>query len=456
MPQTTEETPAPHRPAPPRITPAQWALLMVLAAINFTHCVDFVIMMPLGPRYQRDLKISIRDFGVLVESYGYSAAASALLAAFLVDRFDRKRALLLLYGGLVVGTLGCALAPNFQALLVARCVAGASGGVLGAIVLSIIGDVFPEERRGLATGVVMSAFSVALIVGVPAGLCAAQLGTTGTPFAVLAALGAACWLAAVYLLPPLNAHRANPFDTARQAPWRVLLVPEHLWAYVLMVSLVLGSFTLVPYLPTFLRENTGMDEQFLPLLYLCGGVATFWTTSTFGRLADRYGKLRVYRVVALLMLVPVLVLTNLGQTPVAVTLAVTTLFMVMSSGRMVPAMALVTSSARPAYRGSFMSVNIAVQQIALGLATSLASLFLYQEHKDAPVEGYPVVGLIACATTLVSIVLAGRLRPVGEKGIGSKGAVGPTAAEECRDVPAVADSSKAIKAIKAINDSVSP
>src|SRR5947207_3359986 len=107
MPQPSEEAPAapPAAPTPPRITPAQWALLLVLAAVNFTHIVDFVIMMPLGPRYQHDLKIELHDFGRLVETYGYAAAASGLLAAFLVDRFDRKRALLVLYAGLVLGTL---------------------------------------------------------------------------------------------------------------------------------------------------------------------------------------------------------------------------------------------------------------------------------------------------------------------------------------------------------------
>src|SRR4051812_1893950 len=101
MPPSQEEAPAlPSTPPAPRITPAQWALLLVLASVNFTHIVDFVIMMPLGPRYQRDLDISIHDFGRLVETYGYAAAASGLLAAFFVDRFDRKRALLVLYAGL--------------------------------------------------------------------------------------------------------------------------------------------------------------------------------------------------------------------------------------------------------------------------------------------------------------------------------------------------------------------
>ncbi len=413
---STQEEPAQSSPpakGPPPITAAQWALLGILAAVQVSHIVDFIIMMPLGPRYQRDLNLSIHEFGLLVETYGYAAAVSGLLAAFLVDRFDRKRALLVLYAGFTLGTLACGLAPNYALLLVARGVAGACGGVLGAVVLSTVGDVFPEERRGLAMGVVMSSFSLAMIVGIPAGLLASDLGGTGTPFLLLAGLSVMCWAGAAVLLPPLHHHLANRFDLAR-TPWKVLLVPGHLWAYLLMMLLVFGSFTLIPYLPTYLIRNTGMSLHDLPWMYLCGGAATAITTSLFGRLADRFGKLYMFRVLQLLALVPIVLMTNLGPNPVAVTLLVTTLYMVLVSGRMVPAMALVTASARPAYRGSFMSINMAVQQIAMGLATGAASLFLHQAHKDAPVEGYPLVGLLACATSLAGIYLAGKLRPAAE------------------------------------------
>ena len=198
--------------------------------------------------------------------------------------------------------------------------------------MAIIGDVFPEERRGLATGVVMSAFSVAMIVGVPAGLEATRLGTTGTPFALLAVLSAGCWLAAAFLLPAsITTSAIGPLCRPRP---RVLVVPKHLWAYLLMISLVFGQFTLIPYLPTFLEVNVGFGEKYLPLMYLCGGLATLGTTSLFGRLADRFGKLLVFRVMALLLMVPILVLTNLPWSTVAATLCVTTVFMVMASGRM--------------------------------------------------------------------------------------------------------------------------
>src|SRR5262249_4993844 len=178
----------------------EWLLLLVLAAIQFTHIIDFIILMPLGPRYLRELDIGPRQFGLLVSAYGFSACLAGLLAATRIDRHDRKRALLFLYGGFTAGTFLCAVARSFEVLLAARAVAGAFGGVLAALTLAVVGDAFPEGRRGLATGVVMSSFSVATIIGVPAGLALAGLLGTWAPFGLHAGLSATVMLVAAVAL----------------------------------------------------------------------------------------------------------------------------------------------------------------------------------------------------------------------------------------------------------------
>jgi predicted MFS family arabinose efflux permease len=390
-----------------------WLLLFVLAAVQFTHVIDFMIIMPLGPRYARELSISPQQFGFLVSAYAFAAGAAGLLAASVIDRFDRKQALLFLYGGFTLGTLACALATGYTQLLAARAVAGAFGGVLGGLVLAIVGDAFPEERRGLATGVVMSAFSVATIAGVPAGLgLAAHLGTWA-PFGFLAGLSSLVLLMAARVLPPLRRHLEGQSGQPRS--WQVLLQPAHLRAYALMMVLVLGTFTIAPHLATFLVVNVGWQESQIFWLYLCGGCATLVTMSLFGRLSDILGKLPVFRVMALATMIPVFWLTHLGRTPLIPTLLLTTLFMVCSSGRMVPAMALITSSAASAYRGSFMSINASVQQFAAALASLVAGLLLHQPSREAPLEGYPLVGVLSCATIVVSVLIAGHVRPAREQ-----------------------------------------
>ena len=399
-----------------------WPLLVVLAGIQFSNAMDFVIMMPLGPRYQRELDISPQQFGIVVSAYPLAACLSGLLAALVIDRFDRKRALLTLFAGFIAGTLLCGLASDYGMLFAGRFVAGMFGGLLGAVVLAIIGDVFHEHRRGLATGVVTSGFGLATIAGIPLGLTLAQELGTGSPFIALACFSAGTLVLAAVFLPSFRHHldglNASNSGGSTMSPLsfkEVVTRPAHLRAYALTMTLMFGSFTLFPYLPTFLIVNVGWQEADLRWMYLCGGLAVLATSALFGRLADRFGKLRVFRVLVLAAVPAILVLTNLGPTSLLATLPLTTLFIVLTSSRWVPALALITASARPAYRGSFMTVNSSMQQLGMGLAALVAGALLHQAKPDQPIEGFGLAGAVACAATLVSVYLAGRLRIVDDK-----------------------------------------
>jgi MFS transporter, DHA1 family, inner membrane transport protein len=381
-----------------------WPVLLVLVVVQLSQILDFAILLPLGPRYQAELDLSPSQFGLLVSAYAFAACLSGLLAATCIDRFDRKRALLVLQSGLIVATLMCGLASSYEVLLVGRCLAGAFGGVMGAVVFAILGDLFPEERRGWATGVVLSASAVATIAGVPLELTLAQAHGTGSPFLALAGFCTAGLLLTACLLPSVPSRLgAGPVIS----PWRILVQPVLLRAHLLMMAVVLGSFTVVSYLPTFLVANLGWQESDLRWLYLCGGSVVLLTNPLLGRLADRFGKLLVFRVVALLMILPILLVTNSGPAPLGVMLLLTTLLFVFSSGQTVPAVALITSCATPAFRGSFLNVNAALQQLAMGLAPLLAGAVLHQAGPGLPLEHYPLVGLLPCGLAVLTICLAG-------------------------------------------------
>jgi predicted MFS family arabinose efflux permease len=234
------------------------------------------------------------------------------------------------------------------------------------------------------------------------------------------------------VLPPLRGHLArgrHGLDVRRT--WVVMSEPTHLSAYALTTALVLSSFLVVPYLPTYLLTNVGRQEWELTLVYLFGGGATLLTTPLAGRLSDLWGKLPVFRVLALLTVAPFLAVTNLPRASLATALAVTTLMMIVSSGRMVPAMALITASAAPRHRGSFLSVNASVQQVAMGLA-SLAGGRLLHTAPDGSLAGYPLVGLLAAAAAVLSVVLAGLLRPA-EGGLAAVDVLGEPAGHPAAD-----------------------
>src|SRR5262245_18049229 len=121
-------------------------LLFILAAVNFTHIMDFMIMMPLGPQLMNILDINPQQFGLAVSAYAITAGISSFVSAFFVDRYDRKKVLLFAYIGFVIGTFSCALAPNYELLVAARVLAGLFGGMIGAQVLAIVADSFEYDR----------------------------------------------------------------------------------------------------------------------------------------------------------------------------------------------------------------------------------------------------------------------------------------------------------------------
>lgn len=410
-----EEAVLPEAPARTSATPlsrAEWVILLAIGAVQFMHILDFMIVMPLGPEFIKRLDLTAQQFGFIVSAYAFSASVAGLCAAAFLDRFDRKRALLGLFAGFILGTLLCAVAPGYYSLLVARIVAGAFGGVVAATILAIVGDVFPEVQRGRAMGVVMSAFSLASIAGVPAGLYLANHFGWRSPFAVLGGVSIGVWFLVRAVLPPVRTHLEHPTPSAgRATTWQVLTEADHVRAYLLMTALVFSSFMVVPYIATYFVTNAGRTVDEMPYVYLFGGVATLLTMTPVGKLADRFGKLGVFRGFALLAIVPTLWLTNLPAVSLWLSLLVTTFYMVATSARMVPAMALITSCVVPRYRGSFLSINASVQQMAAGLASAAGGTLLGKTEAGT-LTGFALVGLLAALAMLISIFLAGRLRPV--------------------------------------------
>lgn len=388
-------------------------LLVLLAGVQFTHILDFMVMMPLGPQFMRLWEIDTRQFGLLVSVYTFTAAVSAVFCAFYLDRFDRRRALMLIYGGFVLATLLCALSPDYRTLLAARAVAGAFGGIAGAAVYSIIGDTIPDSRRGTAMGVLMTAFPVSAVAGVPFGLLLADWFDWRAPFVFLALVSALILVGAAKAVPKLHGHVEHARSRHPLAQLRAVFSDaNHLRALGLVSILIFGGFSVVPFIAPYMVANVGLSESHLPWMYFFGGLGTVFTARLFGRLADRHGKREMFTLLAALSIVPLLVITNLPPLPVWAAIIGSAVFMILVSGRFVPAMALVTGAAQPKVRGTFMSVNSAIQHFALGLA-SLSSGLIIGQTADGELTRYWVCGLVATAATLVSIRLARKVRAVG-------------------------------------------
>ena len=396
--------------APPG--PRELPLLLTLAAVQFTHIVDFMIMMPLGPQFMRLFAIGPQQFGFMVSAYTFAAAASGFVAAFWIDRFDRKRALLWLYVGFIIATALCGLAPDYPLLLAARVVAGAFGGVLGGLVFAIVADLVPYRRRATATGIVAAAFSLAAVAGVPLSLWIAAQFSWRAPFLALAGLSVVVGIAATRLIPSLAAHVTSGSRRQPLAQLRAIFgVPNHRRAFALMIVLTCSVFSVVPFVAAYNVANVGVSEADIAVIYFAGGATSLVTAQVIGRLADRYGKKRLFVILALLSLAPILVVTHLPPMPLRWVVPLSVLFFVFVPGRFGPATALVTGSVEPRLRGSFMSFNASIQQLASGVASLVAGLIIGRAA-DGTLTHYGIVGWLSVACTLACLWLVHRVRVV--------------------------------------------
>ena len=389
-------------------TRSEKILLALLAGIQFNHIVDFMIMMPLGPQVMRQLDMTPAQFGFVISAYTFAAGIMSFLGAFFLDKFDRRRALIFLSIGFAVGTLSCSLAPNFFFLLIARASAGAFGGIMGSTVLAIVGDGIPPERRGRAMGIVMAAFSAASVLGVPFSLFLANHFSWHAPFIFLGSTAFFMTIAITVALPSMTGHIGRQMVSPVKVVGQILATRETSTRLLFMMFLIFGQFVVIPFLSPSLVANNGLPESQLTLIYLCGGALTIFSNPTWGRYSDRFGYRRVALLGITVSILPILLVTHMPVLPVPVLLAAVSLFMVCISGRMVPAMTMMTSTVPPEKRGSFMSLTSCVQQLTAGAAASTAGYIIVKDAEGHLLH-FGTVGWIAVASSTAAFLLLYRM-----------------------------------------------
>lgn len=423
-------------------------LLLILAVVQFCHIIDFMIIMPLGKTLMETFDITAGQFSRIVSVYAFMAFIAGLVSTAYIDRFDRRAAMIFLFAGFTIGTLACAFAPSYGVFMVFRGITGAFGGTLGALVLAIIGDVIPLERRATAMGWVMTAFSAASVVGIPAGIWIAAEYGWQMPFLVVAGLSLFFLLGIPFVVPPLRGHLEedggnevapdrsfSPGDpvldypegvaTATAAPVKTRRPPispfrayanifsdaNQRAALLFTVILMLGHFTIIPFIAPYMQLNIGFADKEVSLIYAIGGALTVVLLPLFGKLADRYGRMRIFTFASVLALFSIYAITNLGSVTIPIALLVTSSFFVVASGRNVPATTMITSVVKPENRGSFMSIRQSFNELALFLSSFLAGLIIVEDESGQLVN-YELVGYFAIFMSVVAVLVARRLKAI--------------------------------------------
>ncbi|MBM9576199.1 MFS transporter [Leptospira sp. 201903070] len=386
-------------------------LIFVLAAIQFTHILDFVIMMPLGSYFQEAFHINPREFSFLISAYTYSAFAAGIVGALFIDRFNRKTAAMFLYSGFIIGTALCAVADSYILLLLARILSGAFGGVLSSVTFAIVGDAIAMDRRGRATGAIMGAFSVASVIGIPMGLKIASYYGWNMSFAGIVLVSLPILVLMYYHLPHIP-----PYQSAGDNPVlnfvRILTYKKYTASYMLMMFVILGGFTVIPFIAPYMERNVGISKEEIPWIYFFGGLVTLFSSRLIGILSDKIGKHKVFYTLVPLSFVPIFIMTHLGKTSLVNVVILTTFFMVLVSGRWIPALALITSSTEPRDRGRFMTVISSFQNLASGLGATIGGSILYAASPTAPYENYDIAGYLAIGFNVIAVILISRVKAV--------------------------------------------
>lgn len=386
-------------------------ILILLAAVNFTHITDFMIMMPLAPQLTEIFGLTPSQWSLLVSSYAITGGIIVFIATFYLNRWERKKCLMILYTGFLIGSLCCGFSDSYEMLLTFRIFTGSFSGILGAIILSIIGDVCPPERRATGIGIVTSGFAAAASLGVPIGLYFGEVYSWQFPFIAISVISLVILVLLYKYIPTLNEHiepvdqRKNHLETIQS----VTRNKNQLNALGFLGLLILGQFIIIPFISPYMVKNVGLENIELSYIYLVGGLLTVFSAPMVGRLSDKYGSKKVFNFTLFISLIPIVLLTQLGIIPLWQVLIITSMFFIFVSGRTIPANTVILSTASSAERGSFLSLRSFVQQSSSGIA-SLISGFIMIEHADGTYGNYDIVGYIAAVLSICAFFMIKRIK----------------------------------------------
>jgi predicted MFS family arabinose efflux permease len=375
----------------------------ILAFLNFTVVLDFMILSPLGAQLMPALQISPVQFGLLVSTYAFSAGVSGILAAGFADRFDRKKLLLLFYAGFLAGTLLCGLASSYHALLFGRLITGLFAGVVGSVSFAIITDVFALEMRGRVMGVIQTAFAASSVLGIPIGLVLSTHWRWNAPFLLIVAVGLPVGWVIRARMRPVDAHlKRHPDRSALHHLIQTVSNRLYLQGFATTTLLSVGGFMLMPFTSAFIVHNVGVPVVRLPLIYVLVGLFSVVAGPLIGRASDRFGKFNVFSFGCAVTIVMVVIFTHLAITPLWVLVSVLAILQIGIFSRMISASALMSALPAPADRGAYMSISSSIQQVAGGLAAVLSGMIII-EGADGVLVHFDRVGYVLVGTTLLTL-----------------------------------------------------
>jgi predicted MFS family arabinose efflux permease len=391
-------------------------IIALLALLQFTVVLDFMVLSPLGDILMKSLNLTPSRFGLVVSAYAFSAGASGILAAGFADKFDRKKLLLFFYAGFIAGTFFCAMANNYTTLLLARIVTGLFGGVIGAVSMAIITDLFSIQQRGRVMGVVQMGFAASQVLGIPIGLYLSNLWGWHSAFILIAVLAILIGISIIIKMKPVDEHLALQSDkNAFLHLWHTLSNKTYQTGFVATAFLSIGGFMLMPFGSAYLINNIRITQHDLPMIFMFTGISSIVIMPLVGRLSDRIDKFKLFAAGSVLAIIMILIYTNLTPIPLWQVVVINMILFMGIMSRMIPAMSLTTGIPEMRDRGAFMSINGSLQQMAGGIAAISAGLIVTQTSKTSPLLHYNRLGIVVSIAIILCAFFVYRVSLVVKK-----------------------------------------
>jgi predicted MFS family arabinose efflux permease len=351
-----------------------YLIVFTLWLLVFSSAGQTMIISPILPQIGDDLAIADAVLGTLVTAYSLMVGLFAILSGPVSDKFGRRRILLLGCATMAVALGLHSFVDSYVSFLGVRVFAGMAGGMLSGAAVSYIGDYFPYDRRGWATGWVMSGAAFGQIFGIPLGILMADRWGFRAPFYLFGVTMALTVFLIYFRIPQPEVKRSKaPLTVGKAASdyMAMLRRPEVAWAAVAYFVMFFGVAVFVIYLPTWLERDIGATGNQIAVMFLIGGVANVITGPQVGKLSDKIGRKGIILMacigLSILTLLTVPLVTN-------VTAAYFFFFftMILVAMRISPFSALLTALVEDERRGSLMSLAVALGQLGFALGGAVA------------------------------------------------------------------------------------
>ena len=256
--------------------------LFALAVAAFGIGTTEFVILGLLPEVAQDLAVTIPAAGMLVSAYALGVAVGGPILAVATARLPRKTTLAWLMALFILGNVGCALAPNYQWLMIARVATAFCHAAFFGIGAVVAGSVVEPHKRAQAMSLMFAGLTLANVLGVPLGTLMGQhLGWRSTFWAV-AVIGVLAILAVLRWVPNLR----HTLSGSALGEFRVLRNKQVWLALALSVVASTSMFTVFTYIAPILRDVTGVSPQNVSGVLLLCGVGLTIGNLLGGRLAD--------------------------------------------------------------------------------------------------------------------------------------------------------------------------